>query len=65
MVAGGNQTGGAGGNGLIPAAAWAPGPDGSPPTTAILIDGKVPDVRNSRVTKLDSRADLVERAARA
>lgn len=44
MVAGGgNQTGGAAGNGLIPAAAWAPGPDGSPPKTAILIGGAYDD----------------------
>lgn len=44
MVAGGgNQTGGGAGNGLIPAAAWSPGPDGSPPTTAILIGGAYHD----------------------
>lgn len=43
VAGGGNQTGAAGGNGLIPAAAWAPGPDGSAPKTAILIGAAYDD----------------------
>lgn len=43
VAPGGNQTGAAAGNGLIPAAAWAPGADGSAPKTAILIGAAYDD----------------------
>lgn len=59
MVAGGgNQTGAAAGNGLIPAAAWAPGADGSAPKTAILIGAAYDDhkamIESNAVAKKDA-----------